>query len=56
MPWGRYPERVKAFKEWAQGQVNGSNLSGSATPKRMGGPLRGWRRKRRSIRRRRKEE
>jgi len=32
MPWGRYPERVKAFKKWATERVDSSKLSDSATP------------------------
>lgn len=32
MPWGRYPGRVKDFQKWAQGHVQNSNLSDSATP------------------------
>jgi len=32
MPLGRYPERVKSFKEWSAKQVADAKLSGSVTP------------------------
>jgi len=32
MPLGRYPERVKQFREWSTKQVNDAKLSGSVTP------------------------
>jgi len=32
MPMGRYPERVKPFRKWAQDKVDNSKLSDSVTP------------------------
>ena len=32
MPWYRVPERVKAFRKWAQEKVDSAKLSDSATP------------------------
>jgi len=50
MPYGRYPDRVKAFRKWASGKVDDSKLSESATAS----GARGWR-KRRTRRRKRKK-
>jgi len=32
MPYGKFPDRVKPFRQWAQGKVDNSKLSDSATP------------------------
>lgn len=60
MPLGRYPGRVKQFKEWANKEVNKAELTNSATGtgKRAsrGKPLRTRRRKRRLRRRKRRLE
>lgn len=52
MPYGRYPERVKAFKKWARGQEEAAKLTGSATP----GSFRTFRKRRRRRRRKKKED
>jgi len=32
MPFGKYPDRVKAFRKWASTKVDDSKLSDSVTP------------------------
>lgn len=32
MPFGKYPDRVKPFRKWANEKVDNSKLSDSATP------------------------
>lgn len=55
MPMGRYPDRVKPFRKWAQDKMDNATLSESATPHRVKRSSRGrkWRLKRR---RRRKQD
>jgi len=55
MAIGRFPDRVKAFRKWAQDKVDNAGLSDSATPHK--GPStfsrgRKWRMKRRKRRKR----
>jgi len=47
MPLGRYPERVKKFRQWATKQVDDAKLSGSVTPGGHKKPSRSRRPKRR---------
>jgi len=57
MPLGRFPDRVKAFRQWAQSKTDNAVLSDSATPSK--GPstysVRRKRRKKRRNRRKRKD-
>lgn len=52
MPMGRYPDRVKPFRKWAQDKMDNAKLSDSATPSAAKRSSRGrkWRLKRRKRR------
>lgn len=47
MPLGRYPDRVKPFRKWANEKMDNAKLSDSATPSRVSRSSRGRRRRRR---------
>jgi len=52
MPFRKVPDRVGAFRKWADGEVKNSKLSDSATPS----GARGWRRRRTRRRKKAKKE
>lgn len=31
MPWGRYPDKVRAFRKWSTERVDKANINNSAT-------------------------
>lgn len=47
MPYGKYPDRVKPFRKWAQGKMDDSKLSDSATPHGKRGSVKSATRRRR---------
>lgn len=55
MPYGRYPERVKDFRRWAQDRTDKAKINDSVTGSRVS-VTRRKRRRRRSRRRLKKEE
>jgi len=56
MPFRRVPGRVKAFKEWANKEINNSELTESATPGRSRSPGKQVRQSRFRRRRRRRHK
>lgn len=49
MPYGRYPERVKAFRKWSAERVDKANINDSATSKSTSKKRRIRRRKKRNA-------
>lgn len=57
MPYGRYPDRVKAFKKWATEIVDKGDLSrGSVTSAARRGKPNSFRRRRRRLKRRKRAQ
>lgn len=56
MPLGRFPDRVKAFRQWAQSKTDNAVLSDSATPSngRSASSVRRMKKRRKKRRNRRK--
>lgn len=54
MPYGRYPERVKAFRKWSTERIDKATINDSVTS--TGGKTRRRRRRGRTKRRLKKEE
>lgn len=56
MPYGKYPERVKAFRKWSQERIDKATINDSVTSAGASRPRPQFRRKRRFRRRKKKAQ